>query len=72
MALAVHAGKAPFAAASLEDLGKSTKTEVRASNVQVSLRKLERDGLIERAPGGGYAVTDPMVATWLGRVAAKA
>jgi uncharacterized protein len=71
VALAVHGGKAPFAAASLEELGKAVKGEVRASNVQVSLRKLERDGLVERAPGGGYAVTDPMVAIWLARVGGK-
>lgn len=71
VALAVHAGKAPFAAASLEDLGRELKSEVRASNVQVSLRKLEREGFVEKAPGGGYAVTDPMVAIWLARVAGR-
>lgn len=67
VALAVHEGKPPFAAATLEDLGKRVKGEVRATNVQVSLRKLEREGLVERTPGG-YAVTDPMVSIWLGRV----
>lgn len=67
VALAVHEGKPPFATASLEDLGRQVKAEVRATNVQVSLRKLGREGFVERAAAGGYAVTDPMVAIWLAR-----
>jgi hypothetical protein len=33
----------------------------------LSLR-LEREGFLERAMRGGYAVADPMVSIWLGRV----
>jgi ribosomal protein L15E len=61
-------GKPPFAGASLEELGRATRKEVKAHQVQNGLLRLEREGFLERAMRGGYAIGDPMVRIWLERV----
>jgi hypothetical protein len=68
VAFAVMEDKPPFAIASLEELGRATGHPVKSHQVQNALLRLEREGFIERAMRGGYAVADPMVSIWLGRV----
>jgi hypothetical protein len=68
VAMAVMEGKAPFANASLEELGQATGEDVKPHRVQNALLRLEREGLVERAMRGGYAIGDPMVRIWLERV----
>jgi len=60
--------KPPFASASLEELGRAVGKPLKSHQVQNALLRLEREGFIERAMRGGYAVADPMVSIWLGRV----
>jgi len=68
VALAVMEDKPPFAAASLEELGRAVGKPLKPHQVQNALLRLEREGFVERAMRGGYAVADPMVSIWLGRV----
>jgi len=68
VALAVMEEKQPFAVASLEDLGRATGKPVKSHQVQNALLRLEREGFIERAMRGGYAIGDPMVRIWMERV----
>jgi len=68
VALAVMEDKPPFAASSLEELGRAVGKPLKSHNVQNALLRLEREGFVERAMRGGYAVADPMVSIWLGRV----
>ena len=70
LALLVMEGKAPFAAASMEQLARAARKPVRSSHVQTVLQRLEREGFVERGMRGGYAVADPMVRIWLERVRA--
>lgn len=70
VALLVHQGAAPFAAASLEAIEKATGRETKTNNVQTALLRLAREGFVERGMRGGYAVGDPMVRIWLERVRA--
>jgi hypothetical protein len=69
VALAVMEDKAalrrpPRWRSSVRAVGKPLKPH----QVQNALLRLEREGFVERAMRGGYAVADPMVSIWLGRV----
>ena len=68
VAMLVFEGKAPFGAASIEHLSKTTERELRTGNVQTALLRLEREGIVERGMRGGYAIGDPMVRIWMERV----
>jgi hypothetical protein len=68
VAMAVMEGKPPFAIASLEELGQATGEDVKSHRVQNALLRLEREGFVERAMRGGYAIGDPMVRIWMERV----
>jgi hypothetical protein len=55
VAMLVFEGKAPFAAASMEQVASDAGREVRSSHVQTTLLRLEREGFVERGMRGGYA-----------------
>ena len=61
----VFEGKAPFAAASVEQVSRDAGREIRPSQVQTTLQRLEREGFVERGMRGGYAIADPMVTIWI-------
>ena len=68
VAMIVFEGKAPFAAASTEEVARAAGREIRSTHVQTTLQRLEREGFVERGMRGGYAVGDPMVTIWMERV----
>ena len=72
VAMLVFEGKAPFAATSLEQVTHDAAREIRSSQVQTTLQRLEREGFVERGMRGGYAIADPMVTIWMERVRKRA